>query len=451
MRIKLGIPLTLEEISLATGGLLMGSKKQMITHLVTDSREAAIGDLFFALAGKTRSGEDFKAEAKRIGAIVISTTDNNSDIIVPNVSSALLDLASYYLKKLPLLLYKVAITGSVGKTTVKEFSRLILKEKYKVHATVGNYNNEIGVPLSILTALSDTEVMIIEMGMNHLGEISILSKCFAPDIAIITNIGTAHIGNLESRENIAKAKLEIVDGMQGKNKIIVPFDENLLSNVEGRITVSIAEKCADFTLIKSLSESISVLQRGVLLCELNFELKEEHNLICLALSVALSLLLELSTSQIKLGVSQISRDNTRQNVVEIGNIYFLTDYYNASFESDISCINTLLGLTGYSRKSLLFGDILELGEASNDIHKKLGSHIFPDEIFNLYLIGSEAEKIAIGAVENGFSADRIFFNKDLERPDITADQIKKNSIDNEIIGMKASRGVKLERVLSCFD
>ncbi|MBQ8302980.1 MAG: UDP-N-acetylmuramoyl-tripeptide--D-alanyl-D-alanine ligase [Clostridia bacterium] len=451
MRIKLGIPLTLEEVSTATDGSVTGSHNQSITHLVTDSREVVAGDLFFALTGKKKSGEDYKAEVKAAGGIVVSAAENDSDITVDNVSTALLNLASSYLKKLPLLLYRIAITGSVGKTTVKEFSKLLLQKKYKVHATMENYNNEIGVPLSILTAPPDTEVMIIEMGMNHPGEISILSKCLAPDIAIITNIGTAHIGNLKSRENIAKAKLEIVDGMREKHNIMVPFDEKLLSDIQGKITVSTTKNYADFAIIRKESNRFALFQNSVELTEFTFKLKEAHNVSCLVFSVALGLLLGLSTDQIQSAISSITRYNTRQNVVKRKNIYFLTDYYNASFESDIACINTLLGLTEYSRKSLLLGDILELGEASDAIHVKLGSCIPSDEISNLYLFGAIAEKIAIGAIKNGFPPNRIFLNSNTERPDITADQIKKNSVDKEIIGMKASRGIRLERVLSYFN
>jgi UDP-N-acetylmuramoyl-tripeptide--D-alanyl-D-alanine ligase len=224
MRVKLGIPLSLRQIADACGGHRLCEENTVISHVSTDTREIYARDLFIALPGKSYNGSDFIDIARQRGAVVLSSEKEKSHIYHQDTRQALLNFASNYIGYLPYLLYKIGITGSVGKTTTKEFLKIILSQKYLTHTSEGNFNNEIGMPMSILSSHADTEIMVMELGMSALGEIGRLSKCLSPNIGIITNIGSAHIGLLGSRENIARAKSELTEGMRN-GKITVPKDE----------------------------------------------------------------------------------------------------------------------------------------------------------------------------------------------------------------------------------
>lgn len=446
MRIKLGLPMTLREIAIACGGVPASNEASIITHIATDSRKAERGDLFIALRGSRFNGEDFINEVKKKGCFAMSENASISDLTVKNTSFALLEFAHNYNKSLPYLLYNIGITGSVGKTTTKEFLKVLLSEGYKTHANEGNLNNEIGLPLSILNAPRESQICIMEMGMNHLGEISRLSKCLCPDIGIITNIGTAHIGNLRSRENIAKAKTEIQNGMNG-GRTLIPSDEPLLFGIKSKAVFSSTEKTADFYLRSPEDHVVEIYRSGRLFCRSEFAFSEPHLKKCLLAAASASILCGLSPSHLKAGISSISKENTRQRLVLANNRYFYTDYYNSSPESIAAAIETMSGINLGGRKSLLLGDVLELGDKSEELHFEIGRNIPSDKFTSLFLFGKEAEYILEGALDVGFSPSQIYYNPDIARPDITAEQILKNTLPDETILMKASRGIKLERVL----
>ena len=397
MRIKLGMPLTLSEIA-----SMVGEEKPThdteITHASTDTRELFSGDLFIVQSG----GEIYVDDAIKMGAVILSERN------------FLLEFAGEYIKKLPYILYRIGITGSVGKTTTKEMLKSVLEKRFKVHANEGNFNNHIGMPMSILSATPDTEIVIMEMGMNHIGEIKALSECLRPNIAVITNIGTSHIGNLGSRENIARAKLEILNGMDS-GVLFVPYDEPLLNGQVGAIKV--------------YTESSKAMERNM--------------------SMAISVAEYIGITKPEL--SYISTDNIRQKIVFRKNHHFLTDYYNSSYESVIALIEDAKEEKRYPKHALVLGDILELGEYCKDIHYRVGKLVKPCDFEHLFLFGDYAKFIYQGALENLFDKDKIFINSDLTRPDITAEQIKANCDKDELILMKASRGVRLERILDYFD
>lgn len=397
MRIKLGMSLMLSEIA-----RMVDEEKPIhdteITHVSTDTRELFSGDLFIVQSG----GEIYLDDAIKMGAVVLSERN------------FLLEFAGEYIKKLPYILYRIGITGSVGKTTTKEMLKSILKERFKVHANEGNLNNHIGMPMSILSAPPDTEILIMEMGMNHMGEIKVLSECLRPNIAVITNVGTSHIGNLGSRENIARAKLEILSGMDS-GVLFVPYDEPLLNSRPGAINV--------------YSESRKAMERNI--------------------SMAISVAEYIGIT--KPDLSYISTDNIRQKLVFKKNHCFLTDYYNSSYESVLALIESAKEDKQYPKHALVIGDILELGEYCRDIHYRVGKLARPCDFEHLFLFGEYAEFIYRGALENGFDKDKIFINSNLDRPDITAEQIKANCGKDELVLMKASRMVRLERILDFFD
>ena len=214
-------------------------RKIIITHICTDTRELCYGDLFFALAGEKYDGECFLKDAKALGAICVGRNPEYSDVAVSDTKAALQSLAAAYLDAL-MPKEVVAITGSCGKTTTKNLVYDILKSKFKVHATRGHLNNEYGVPLTVLSMPKDTEILVLECGMNHKGELLSISECIRPTLSVITNIGSAHIGNFGSREKIAEAKKEILE--YARNPLcLIPNNEQLLSADYGIFAPGIPE------------------------------------------------------------------------------------------------------------------------------------------------------------------------------------------------------------------
>ena len=449
MRIELGIPMSLNEISHATGGILQNSKIQLITAISTDSRDIETGDLFIALNGNNFNGTDFVCEAQKKGAFILSYNCKHSDILHPDGGNALLSLANYYTKKLPYILYKIGITGSVGKTTTKEFLKILLKDKYITHASEGNFNNHIGLPMSVLSAKKETQILIAEMGMNHKGEISRLSKCLNPDLGIITNIGTAHIGNLGNRKNIVDAKLEIEDGMNDGN-IIIPDDEPLLYNVKNSVTFSLTNPEADCYLRSDKIGLITIFNRGKLYAKGHFAPPGEHHKKCLAAATCLAIKIGLSGEEFSANLPLISNENTRQNLFYREKYCFYADFYNSSRESVLALIEIAKNYKHGKSKSLLLGDILELGDLKDRIHFEIGNNISSDVFNNLFLFGDSVYEVRRGAIESGFPADRIFVTSDISDPNACAEMIRSHCAPEEIIFMKASRAIRLERILDAF-
>lgn len=447
MRIRLGTAMPLTEIALATGGRINTADNPLVGYICTDSREVRKADLFIAIKGEKYDGEYYTDEARSAGAFVISSKEK-SDIIHPDTRAGLLSLAEYYNKNLPYILYRIGITGSVGKTTTKEFLKILLSTKYRVHASEGNFNNEIGLPLSILSAKRDSRILLMEMGMNGFGEIGRLSKCLRPDLSIITNIGTAHIGNLGSRKNIAKAKLEITDGMSD-GVLIHPYGEELIKTDKKTLSFSTQSEKADFC-IKGVKKETFLIKSSQRICALDFSIDEEQYKDCLIAAIAAAMTAGLSEAEIYEGVSHISRDNIRQKLFSRENLLFYADYYNASWESVEACIKNAESLYPNNKKSLLLGDILELGDMSDRIHFKIGRSVSPRIFRNLFLFGSKISHTARGAVSVGFPSERIYINRSASLPELTADHIRKKCEKNEIIFMKGSRAMRLERILDCF-
>lgn len=449
MRIKLGIKTSLREIAKALGGRLITNENAKISHVTTDTRELESGDLFIALSGERFDGENYVSEAKARRAYTLSKSQEKADIFHPDTRRALLNFAEYYCKNLPIILYRIGITGSVGKTTTKEFLQILLSRRYKCHYSKGNFNNEIGMPMSLLSAPPDTEVIIMEMGMNHPGEIKNLSLCLKPNIALITNIGTAHIGNLGSRESIAKAKLEIAEGLC-RGPLIVPFNEPLLHDAKNRKTFSSSSGEADYYLTDKGDGYVSIFKDKKLCCKTTFSLDGEHHKLCLIAAASAAMEVGISPGELANRVRLISTDNTRQNVICLENYHFYADFYNASFESVMALIKVAESKKTERKISLVLGDILELGDMSEKIHLSIGEAISPLTFHNVFLYGKYCDIIRLGAINNQFPSERIFTNNDISNPGITADQIRDKCDEGEIIFMKASRGIRLENILNCF-
>ena len=442
MRIKLDIPINTKDIACFTGGKT--EIDQEISYICTNSKEAHNGDLFVALSGERFNGEDFVTEAILKKAIPMTTVDHVDSIIVSNTREALLMLAGYYQSKLPKLRKTIAITGSVGKTTTKEFTEKILSTEYNVHKTFDNQNNEIGVSLTILSTPKDTEILLLEIGMNHKGELLRISKCIYIDLALITNIGTAHIGNLGSREEIAKAKLEVTEG-RGKAILFAPFNELLLKSKRS-ISFSTEDKNADYCIVNNHKNKYILYEKDEKKIELKFELLNSYLIECLCAAISISRELNVNVEKIQSGISLISNENIRQSVIQAKNFYFLSDCYNASYESVKASIDYLYSLDMYTKKSVLLGDILELGSYSEDIHRRIAHLLFSKHINLVFLFGKQVRYIMDEAIELGMPSDKILINDSHDHL-ITARQILSKTSDGEIILVKGSRRMKMERII----
>ncbi len=442
MRIRLDIPLLLSEIKAAVGSSERLAFDREIKYISTDTRELEETDLFIPFAGRNFNGEDFVFEALKKGAASLSLKKLNGTVKIQSSEDALFDIARLYKSKLKSLRCTVGITGSVGKSTVKEFTRSILQKKYNVHASEGNFNNSLGSCLSILSASKDTEILVLEMGMNHLGEICEMSKAFRPKLGVITNIGSSHIGNLGSREAISRAKLEILDGMD-ENGLLIPFEEPLLFG-KGKYSFSTSDKSAEFYLEKT-NKTISFYRNGTFLFKGVFSLEEEHFKECLAPAVALSVLNGISNEELSDAVSQLGRECVRSNFRRIEPLTLYEDHYNASFESLDAAFEFISGLKGFSRKSALLGSVLELGTSAEKIHFNIGRRAALSNFYRLYLFGEYAKNIMDGALSEGFAPKNIILFESGSHSE-AAQEILKNSVENELILVKGSRAMRLEKV-----
>ncbi len=446
MRIKTEAPISLGFIKQTLGIKAEFNEYSIYASAIcTDSRELCGGELFIGLRGEGQDGSLFIKDAKRLALCTVGTPSSDADIKVADTGSALLSLSNAY-KKLLSVKRTVAITGSVGKTTTKDLAANILRCKYKVHSTYKNLNNEIGVPLTVFGAPADTEILIIEAGMNHTGELDRISRSIEPDIAVITKIGSAHIGNLGSREKIADAKLEILCGMKEKFALI-PYGETLLTNkIQSFRSVSTSDKRADYVLFKdsengytfkSGSKCFDIYPNGIE--KANFHVKE-----CLAFALAISEEIGMDESEITNAVNSIDFCKF-SNRISIDGLEIINDSYNSSPEAAKAALIALRSEKG--KKSALIGDMLELGDLGKKLHFEVGALAAECRLDKLYLIGDFSKDMYNGAVSGGFDKNRIFINEDAQAPEITADQIIRHS-SSEVILFKASRKIRLERIIN---
>ena len=447
MRIELSIPMSLREIAAALNSPIP-NENALISFITTDTREICKGDLFFAIKGEKHDGESFVSEAQSLGAYTVSRS--GSTIKVKNGEDALLLLSSYYRSKLKKLRRIIAVTGSVGKTTTKDVLFQIIKRVYPTHATEKNYNNALGVAFTVLGTPSNTEILLLEMGMNHFGELSKIVEQLPPDLAIITNIKDAHIGNFGSLENIAKAKLEIAKNE--KTHLILPFDEPLFSKIELKSTVSLESPEAD-VYISTLKEeqkstTVDIFTAKSCISSVKINLVGHGYLEAVAYAAAVADALDVKDLSLKEGIESLSEDTFRKRKYELYGYHIVDDCYSSS----PSAMLYELELAAKSHPcSSVIGDMLELGEYAIEKHRKIGEAAYKLGYRRIYAFGKFAREVAQGAITAGMSEDRIHVNTDLSCPRKTAEALFLNSIDGETILFKGSHATMTERVIVHFE
>ena len=421
-----------------------------ISSVLTDTRKISKGCLFICLKGERFDAHDFIPEAVKNGAeAIVSEKDVECSVPVLKVESthkALLDIAKMY--RLRFDIPVVGLTGSVGKTTTKEMIYSVLSEKYNTLKTQGNLNNEIGLPTTLLSLDEGTEAAVIEMGMNHFGEISRLTNTCLPTMAVITNIGVSHIEYLGSRDGILKAKCEIFEGLKkgsfaalngDDDKLItVKSDENKIlffgiNNPENDVKATdIAQngESTSFTVhFSGKTQSVTIPTVGL------------HNVYDALAAFTVGICHSIEPEKIADGLSKYVPAGMRQRVKNVNGITVVEDCYNASPDSQKAAVDTLLALEG-KRKIAVLGDMLELGERSPELHAEVGKYLSEKGIDVLYTYG-ELSRNTAGAVKNGKTECRCFDDKDE-----LAKRLLTLLEKGDVVLFKASRGMKLEEVIN---
>ena len=460
----------IKEIIRATEGkLIKGNLETEIENFCKDTRIIKSGDAYIGIKGENFDGNTLWQQAFENGAetvIVQGINFKNQDIEkygnkniieVEDTIKALADIATYkrnlYGKDFPV----VGVTGSVGKTSTKDIIANVVSQKYKTLKTQGNNNNEIGLPFTIFN-LKDHESAVIEMGMNHFNEISKLTKIAKPTISVITNIGTSHIGNLGSRENILKAKLEILEGMD-KKVLVINNDNDLLHkyNLENKnveiYTYGIENEsdvmAEDIILNENDSEFICNLKGEKF--KVNVPVGGIHFVYNALCAVTVGNLLGLSIEQIKKGIETFELTKKRMDITELKNgVTIINDSYNASFESMQASLKYLSGLKN-DRKIAVLGDMFELGEYSKELHEKVGKEVAKNNIDILLCSGNNSKYIVEAAKESGMDKNNIYYFKDKNEIQEFIRNIWK---EGDAILFKASNGMKffeiVEKLLKNF-
>lgn len=447
-----------EEILKATGGKLeAGYGNTAFTGISTDSRKIKTGDLFIPLAGQNFDGHDFIQKAIDSGAAGVVTQkhftvpEGKAVILVKDTSAALRDIAAYYRNKFPVPF--VGITGSVGKTSTKDMVACAVGTRYRVLKTEGNFNNEIGVPLTVLNLNSTHEAAVVEMGMSSIGEISRLTAIVKPHIAIITNIGISHIEKLGSRQNILKAKMEILEGLDRDGLVILNGDDTLLRGARSFVSFrtklyGLEEEC-DYQAynIKALGEDGSDFDILVGGSEyrVHVPLPGIHNVYNALAAIAAGCELKVPMKDIVSGISQFSPSKMRLNIFERDGIKIIDDVYNANPQSMEAAIGVLCDISEGARKIAVLGDMLELGDWAGKAHYDVGKFAAGKGVDYIITVGQNARQIAQGALEGGCGKERTASFGTIEEALKYANEI---ITQGDIILVKGSRGMKMEGIVN---
>ena len=461
--------LTMAELAQICGGMLccVGGETNtdiLFDSVCTDSRETAEGALFVAIDGARVNGHDYIGAALSLGTGCVLceripetlTNQKYAAVVVEDSIKAMGELAKAYDRKIGHR--KVAITGSVGKTTTKEFVAAVLAESFKVHKTEGNFNSNIGMPLSMLSMKSDTEVSVLEMGMSDFGEIDYLSKIAEPDIAIVTNIGTSHMEHLGSRENICRAKLEIVNGLKAGGTLILNGDEPLLREYENAdvtpVYVGIDSKECDFRAVNIRSNltttMFEVVYGGKVVRRVTIPALGKHNVYAALFAYAVGVRMGLDDQTIMNGLKNFKPVGMRQNIYELEGVTVIEDCYNASPESMRAAMSVMRDIKERQggRMAAVLGDMYELGESAPRLHEEIGLEFARVGGSLLYTFGKSADNIALGAVLGGVLNENIYRNDDVSNPSLSGEMILGSIRRGDVLLVKASRGAAAERILN---
>lgn len=445
------LELSFQEIVKATGGEIIKNPKNYVgKKLFTDTRKIEKDSIFLALKGKTFNGNEYAKSAIEKGAslvivdeVLLDTTELDENVGVIKVEDglkALGDIARFYRDKLGIKV--VGVTGSVGKTSTKDIVTALLSGKYNVFKTKENFNNHIGVPLMVLELDSSYDIAVIEMGMNHLGEIEYLAGIAKPEVAMITNIGTVHLEHLKTQDNILKAKMEITKRFGKENLLVVNGDDERLGKLDN----------LGFKLIKTgFSENLSLRATEIKTDKLTSEFKvidngEEiefalpmpgkHNVSNFMLGYAIAKELGVTTEEMKKGLKNIELTGMRLELIKANGYTVLDDSYNSSPEAAKTSLDIFMTIEG-KRHIAVLGTMKELGVKSESCHREIGAYAKEKNVDALFVFGPETQYF-----KEGFGENAHYF----ESKEDLIKSLKAFIKEDDVILVKASRGLKFEEI-----
>jgi len=450
-------PITIQEILEAVDGKLLGEEINLsmtVDRVDTDSRNIHAGSLFIPLQGERFDGHAFINDALESGSAGCLLARERTSYLpgkfyikVNNTQRALRDLARWYKSRFDIPF--IGVTGSVGKTTTKDMVAAVLGEHYKVLKTEGNLNNEIGLPMTLLRLNHSHEICVVEMGMNHAGEIDYLSAIVEPDVAVITNVGDSHIEHLGSRENILKAKCEIFNHMKPGGLAVLNGDDELITTLQGTLPYKVIwygkSEGAEYRATELESDGESYLRCKVDTpnnhCNIEIPALGDHMVYPALVAGAIGEYFGMSREEIERGILHFAPTKMRMNILRRQNgITILNDTYNANPQSMRAAINVLADSRS-SWKVAVLGDMLELGPFAPGLHSGVGECLGKAGVDCLVAVGEMSAHIAQGARDSGVPVVYHILDKEeakplweaILRPDCT-------------VLVKASRGMRLEEL-----
>ena len=454
-------------INLCKGKIIFGKEDETVEEIVRDTREVKKGYTYIGFKGEKNDGNLMYEQALKNGAKVCilqkSSIENLIDIEkikkeYNNCTIILVEDTTRTLQQIAILkrnMYNipvVGITGSVGKTSTKDIIASVMSKKFNVLKTLGNYNNQIGLPLTILR-LKDENAMVIEMGMNQLREISNLTKIAKPTVAVITNVGTAHIGNLGSRENILKAKLEILEGLEENGILVINNDNDMLNkwNRENKnksfkvITFGMENKSNIMPYDVQLSENGSTYKIDIegKTYNVNISVGGNHFVLNSLCAIAIGRIFNIKMEDILDGIANFELTKRRMQVEKNKQgITIINDCYNANYDSMKAGIEYLAKINAKNKIAVL-GDMLELGNFAKELHERVGKEVAKNNIDVLITVGDLSKYIASEAERMGLSDKNIFCYKTNKE---AIKKIKEISKEGDAILLKASNGLNFQEI-----
>jgi len=447
--------LSMGEIARAANGVLMNFEEESeVSGVSTDSRKINPGDMFIALAGENFDGHDFIDKAIEKGAVLAVTQRLPKRckipyILVEDTLKALQDIAAYYRSKFNIPV--VAITGSSGKTTTKDMVASVLSQKYNVLKTEGNFNNAIGLPLTLLKLQYSHQIAVLEMGMSSLGEISLLSNIARPGIGVISNVGLTHIEKLGSRENILRAKLEIFSYFNSDNTAVINGDNDMLQDF-----------CSHkFRVIKyGLKEGNDLFAYGIeekgeagikfsvdldgIQSDFRVLLPGIHNVYNALSAIAVARLFGMEAEEIQKGLDSFKPSGMRMEIINLGSgVRLINDVYNANPESMKAAIDVLRTMKSEGRGICILGDMLELGDLSSEEHCRTGMYAASSGADVIIAVGEFSDDVKRGAMASGMNCSVYVFS-DIKAAAASLDNIIK---PGDTVLVKGSRGMKMEYIV----
>lgn len=452
-------------VEICNGELICGDLNTVFENFCQDTRMIKPGDIYVGIKGENHNGNDIYEDALEKGAkacilqgIIIpeNIKERYSDrviIIVEDTIRALQKLATY--KRSMYDIPVVAVTGSVGKTSTKDIIASVMSKEYNVLKTEGNYNSQLGVALTVLRLRKEHTAMVIELGMSQLGEISRLTDIVKPTVAVITNVGTAHIGILGSRENILKAKLEILEGLQSNGKVVINNDNDLLHqwsmNSAGRYDIvtygmeHVSNVMAYNTVLTEEGSTYDVDVKGKTY-QVKIGIGGNHfvsNSLC---AIAVGRIFNITMENILDGIAHFELTKRRMQVEKLENdVVVINDCYNANYDSMKAAIE-YLSKSEKGEKIAVLGDMLELGNYSENLHRQVGEEVYKSKVDILITVGAEARYIADEACKLGMKSQDIYTFNSNEEATKKLEEFIKNG--NASILIKASNGMHFQEIFN---